>query len=190
MKVILLSTTAYGKAGDIVSVKPGFGRYLIQRRDALFATNENLQQFKDKQEDLLKASKEAVEIARSVYTHLKDQVLTFIRNASEDGRLFGSVSKKDIVKSILELLSKSSKNYKLEPRHIALSEPVKEIGIFLVSLNIHPELESQSIKINVALSKEYAKIALDKHLSEQKSTGPTEKKPAEEPINANKEIKS
>ena len=109
MDVILINTLSkIGRSGDVITVKGGFGRYLIQCRDAMLVTPSNLDILKKKQDEWKKNNDILLSSIKQIYDCISDQVLTFIRNAGDDGRLFGSVSKKDIACYIKGILSKKN----------------------------------------------------------------------------------
>ena len=98
MEVILLETfDRLGKIGDVVKVKDGFARnFLIPQKKALRANETNKDYFARIKSDLLKKSKKAVDEANLVLKKIENKDIIFIRNASDNGQLYGSVSPKDI----------------------------------------------------------------------------------------------
>jgi len=170
MKIILLSSVRrLGNPGSVVLVKGGFGRYLVQSGFALRASNQNLEQVEKNKESLIKRQIELIGFLRTVSSFLNDKVLTFIRSAGSDGRLFGSVNKRDIALSSLKLLKGEMRDsdFDLNQNHVLLQKPIKDLGCLKVKLSVHPDVEEFSIVVNVAASEELAAIALKKFLGEE-----------------------
>ena len=147
MEIILLQKiNKLGNIGDSVVVKPGFGRnFLIPSGKALRATKENKELFEKTKADLLKENTEAIEKAETIRAEVEKLKLVIVRSASDTGILYGSVTTRDISNLIGE------NGIKLNRKQIALDKPIKELGIFDVSVILHPEVESK-IKLNVVRS--------------------------------------
>lgn len=160
MRLILtLFVKKLGKAGDEVVVKDGFGRYLIGSKSALRATPENLEVFKQQKELLLKKQNETLELANRALEVLSGLIIRFIRASGRDGRLFGSVSKKDIATEASKVLSSSlGTSFIVSNDQIFLDKPIKESGVWNVNLSLHHDLPDVSLSINVAGSEELADI--------------------------------
>jgi large subunit ribosomal protein L9 len=155
MEVILLERIGrLGQMGDVVRVKDGFARnFLLPRGKALRATDENRTRFDSMKGELQVRSAELKTEASGVAEKINGKSFTVLRQASESGQLFGSVSPRDIVALIGEAGFNVSRN------QIALSAPIKMIGRHEVPLALHPEIET-SIKVIVARSAdEAARIA-------------------------------
>ena len=147
MEIILLQKiNKLGNIGDAVVVKPGFGRnFLIPSGKALRATKENKELFEKTKADLLKENKEAIEKAETIRAEVEKLKLVIVRSASDTGILYGSVTTRDISNLIGE------NGINLNRKQIALDKPIKELGIFDVSVILHPEVESK-IKLKVVRS--------------------------------------
>ena len=147
MEIILLQKiNKLGNIGDAVVVKPGFGRnFLIPSGKALRATKENKELFEKTKADLFKENKEAIEKAETIRAEVEKLKLVIVRSASDTGILYGSVTTRDISNLIGE------NGINLNRKQIALDKPIKELGIFDVSVILHPEVESK-IKLNVVRS--------------------------------------
>lgn len=155
MEVILLERIGrLGQMGDVVRVKDGFARnFLLPRGKALRATDENRTRFDSMKSELQARSAELKTEASGVAEKINGKSFTVLRQASESGQLFGSVSPRDIVALVSEAGFDVSRN------QIALSAPIKMIGLHEVPLALHPEIET-SIKVIVARSAdEAARIA-------------------------------
>jgi large subunit ribosomal protein L9 len=155
MEVILLERIArLGQMGDVVRVKDGFARnFLLPRGKALRATDENRTRFETMKGDLETRSLVLKTEASQVAGKLDGKSFTVLRQASEAGQLFGSVSPRDLVTLISEA------GFQVNRNQIALNTPIKTIGQHKVPLTLHPDVET-SISIIVARnSDEAARIA-------------------------------
>ena len=153
MDVILLERVEkLGAIGDVVSVKPGFARnFLLPRKKALRANEANRKVF-EKNRAQIEADNAvkrttAVEDAKGV----EGTAVTLIRQASNTGQLYGSVSVRDIAEALEAADKKVGKN------QIVLDRPIKAIGVNTVKVVLHPEV-SVSITVNVARSPEEAEL--------------------------------
>ena len=132
--------------GDTVHVKQGFGRnFLIPSGKALRATKENKEFFEKSKAKLLEENKEAIGKAEKLRTEVESLKLVVVRSASDTGVLYGSVTTRDISNLIGE------GGVMLSRKQIALDKPIKELGIYSVSIIFHPEVESK-IKLRVVRS--------------------------------------
>jgi large subunit ribosomal protein L9 len=155
MEVILLERVGrLGQMGDVVRVKDGFARnFLLPRGKALRATEENRTRFETMKAELQARSASLKGEASQVATKLDGKSFTVLRQASEAGQLFGSVSPRDLVALI------SSAGFSVSRNQIALNTPIKTIGQHKVPLLLHPEVET-SINVIVARNEdEAARIA-------------------------------
>jgi large subunit ribosomal protein L9 len=151
MEVILLERVArLGQMGDVVRVKDGFARnFLLPRHKALRATTENRTRFEAMKGDLEARSLTAKTDAGGVADKLNGRSFAVLRQASEAGQLFGSVSPRDLVALITEA------GFTVNRNQIALNAPIKTIGRHIVSISLHPEIET-SVAVIVARNNEEA----------------------------------
>ena len=151
MEVILLETfDRLGKIGDVVKVKDGFARnFLIPQKKALRANDTNKDYFAKIKTDLLEKSKKAVDEASLILKKIENKYIIFIRNASDNGQLYGSVSPKDISNYFAE------QKVDIKPSSINLYTSIKKIGIYDINVKLHAEVTC-TLKINVATSEENA----------------------------------
>jgi large subunit ribosomal protein L9 len=147
MEVILLERVPrLGQMGDVVRVKDGFARnFLLPRRKALRATAENRTRFETMKGELQARSLTLKSEAGGVAEKLDGKSFTVLRQASEAGQLFGSVSPRDLVGLL------ASAGYSVSRSQIALNTPIKMIGRHNVPIALHPEIET-SISVIVARS--------------------------------------
>ena len=172
MEVILLERIArLGQMGDVVRVKDGFARnFLLPRGKALRATEENRTRFEKMKSELearsLTLKSEADQVARK----LDGKSFTVLRQASESGQLFGSVSPRDLV----ALLGEGG--FRVNRNQVALNAPIKTIGQHKVPIALHPEVEV-SIGVIVARNEdEAARIARGEDVAQLRE--PTEQEAA------------
>jgi large subunit ribosomal protein L9 len=151
MEVILLERVAkLGQMGEVVRVKNGFARnFLLPQGKALRATQDSRTKFESMKIELEARNLERKGEAGKVGEKLDGQSFVVIRQASETGQLYGSVSPRDIV-SILE-----DGGFMVSRGQVAVNVPIKTIGLHKVPLALHPEIEV-TITINVARSVEEA----------------------------------
>jgi large subunit ribosomal protein L9 len=155
MEVILLERVArLGQMGDVVRVKDGFARnFLLPRGKALRATAQNRSRFESMRSDLEARSLTLKGEASGVADKLNGQRFTVLRQASEAGQLFGSVSPRDLVGLLAEA------GYEVNRNQIALNAPIKSIGQHNVPISLHPEIETSIIVIVARNNDEAARIA-------------------------------
>jgi large subunit ribosomal protein L9 len=155
MQVILLERIGkLGQMGDVVRVKDGFARnFLLPRGKALRATAENRTRFEKMKSELEARSLTLKSEAAQVANKLNGRNFTVLRQASESGQLFGSVSPRDLVGLLAD------DGFRLNRSQIAVNAPIKTIGQHKVPIALHPEVEV-SITIVVARNEdEAARIA-------------------------------
>jgi large subunit ribosomal protein L9 len=153
MDVILLERVEkLGQIGDVVSVKAGFARnYLLPRKKALRANEANRKIF-EKNRAQIEAENAARRATAEVDAKGVDgKSVTLIRQASNVGALYGSVSARDLVEALEAEGAKVAKN------QIVLDRPIKAIGVHEVKVALHPEV-SVTIRVNVARSPEEADL--------------------------------
>ncbi len=147
MDVILLERIGkLGQMGDVVRVKDGFARnFLLPRGKALRATTDNRARFENMKAELQAKSLEMKGEAGKVGSKINGKTYVVIRQASEAGQLFGSVSTRDIA-----VLLKAD-GAEVGRAQVSLNAPIKAIGQYKVPLELHPEVEV-SITVTVARS--------------------------------------
>ena len=151
MDVILLERVSkLGHMGETVHVKDGYARnFLLPRGKALRATEANKKKFEEQRADLEVRNREAKRAASDISTRVDGQSVIIIRQAGETGQLYGSVSARDIA----EALTKAG--YAVQRAHVAVQHPIKTLGLHVVPIHLHPEVESK-VTVNVARSPEQA----------------------------------
>src|SRR5210317_196413 len=114
MEVILLERIEkIGKLGDVVKVKDGFARnYLLPQNKALRANKENLSVYEKEKEKYEKLNKEKLSAAEKIANNMKDVSINIIKQASDSGQLYGSVSTRDISDEL------NNQGHKIEKKQI------------------------------------------------------------------------
>jgi large subunit ribosomal protein L9 len=145
MEVILLERVGkLGQMGDVVRVKDGFARnFLLPKGKALRANSENKAKFEAMKSQLQVRNLELMGDAQAIASKLDGRGFIVLRQASETGQLFGSVSTRDLA----ALLSENG--FAVIRSQIALNSPIKAIGLHKVPIALHPEIEAM-ITVNVA----------------------------------------
>jgi large subunit ribosomal protein L9 len=137
MEVILLERVAkLGQMGETVRVKDGFARnFLLPKGKALRATKANKERFEGMRQNLEATNLEQRGEAQKIADKLNGQTFTAIRQASEGGQLYGSVSARDIADLITE------GGFAVTRSQVELHAPIKTIGQHKVAIALHPEVE-------------------------------------------------
>jgi large subunit ribosomal protein L9 len=145
MEVILLERVAkLGQIGDTVKVKDGFARnFLLPNGKALRATEANKKKFEGMKAQIEAQNLERKQEAEAVAKKVDGKSVILVRQAGETGQLYGSVSTRDIA----EALTKDGTT--VERRQIVLNAPIKTIGLHVLPVQLHPEVEVK-ITVNVA----------------------------------------
>ena len=151
MEVILLERVAkLGQMGEVVRVKDGFARnFLLPKGKALRATEANKAKYEGMKVDLQAKNAETKTAADKIGSKLDGKAFPVIRQASETGQLYGSVSPRDLATLL------SDNGFKVDRSQIALNVPIKTIGQHKVPVHLHPEVEV-TVTVNVARSADEA----------------------------------
>lgn len=137
MKVILLEDVKkLGKKGDVVEVKDGYARNsLIPNGLATAATSTAVNQRNLKIEANKRRKEEELEIAKELSGKLDNKEIEIQVKVGENGRLFGSVTNKDIGEEINKQLGQ-----KIDRKKIVLKEPLRMVGVYKVQIKVHPKV--------------------------------------------------
>lgn len=157
MDVILLERIErLGQMGDVVKVRPGFARnYLLPKRKALRATKENKALFETQRAQLEAANLKRREEAEAVAGPLDGMVVTLIRQASDMGQLYGSVTSRDLADAV------TANGVTIQRNQIVLNRPIKALGLHNVRVSLHPEVAVE-ITVNVARTEDEAAVQLER----------------------------
>lgn len=153
MKVILLERVEkLGQMGDVVTVKDGYARnYLLPQKKALWASDANIAAFQADKAQLEAQNLETRKEAEAMASKLNGQQFVVIRQASDGGNLYGSVTTRDAADVATEA------GFTIDRRQVNITIPIKELGVHKVSVTLHPEVEAK-IELNVARSVEEAEL--------------------------------
>ena len=153
MQVILLERVAkLGQMGEVVDVKPGYARnYLLPQGKALTASDQNVKAFEGRKSQLEAQNLETRKEAEKMGAKLDGQKFVVIRQASDSGALYGSVTTRDAAEAATDA------GFTVERGQVALQAPIKELGLHKVTIVLHPEVEVE-IELNVARSQEEAEL--------------------------------
>jgi large subunit ribosomal protein L9 len=153
MQVILLERVAkLGRMGEVVSVKDGYARnFLLPQAKALRATEANMKAFEAQKADFEARNAETRAEAETQAEALAGQQFVLIRAASDAGALYGSVTARDAAEAA------EAAGFMLDRRAVSLQRPIKELGLHMVSVTLHPEVEVE-IALNVARTPEEAEL--------------------------------
>jgi large subunit ribosomal protein L9 len=137
MEVILLERVAkLGQMGDVVRVKDGFARnFLLKRHKALRATKENREKYDGMKAELEAKNIQAKGEATTVAQKIDGRNVIIVRQASESGQLYGSVSVRDIMAAL------EADGVALSRQQVLLDAPIKTIGQHKITIAVHPEVE-------------------------------------------------
>jgi large subunit ribosomal protein L9 len=137
MNVILLDNVEnLGKIGDLVKVKPGYGRnYLLPQGKAALATPENIKQIEARRAELEKAAAEEFEAAKVRASAIEGMELVIQANAGPEGKLFGSVGPLDIAEAFEKV------QVDVQRSEVRMPEgPIQELGEFQIGVHLHPDV--------------------------------------------------
>lgn len=140
MNVILLDNVEnLGKIGDLVKVKPGYGRnYLLPQGKAALATPENMKQIEARRAELEKAAAEDLAAAKVRASTINGMELVINANAGPEGKLFGSVGPIDIADAFEQV------QVEVQRSEVRMPEgPIHELGEFQVGVHLHPEVDAE-----------------------------------------------
>lgn len=150
MKVILTEKiTKLGNIGDTVEVKTGFARnYLLPNGKAMRFTRENVALFEAQKAELTACQEAAKKAAEANVDAVKNAKLHMIRQAGDTGQLYGSVSTRDIARTLKEVA-----NVSVDSAQVLLGAPIKSVGAFDTKIALHPDV-IVPVKIFVAQSQD------------------------------------
>jgi len=153
MEVILLERVEkLGGIGDVVTVKNGFARnYLLPNKKALRANEANRRVFEANRARIESDNAERRSDAEKSAKGVEGKTVQLIRQASNTGQLYGSVSARDIIEAL------EAEGAKLTKSQIVLDRPIKAIGMHEVKVSLHPEV-FVTVRVNVARSPEEAEL--------------------------------
>lgn len=147
MKVILLKDVKkLGKVGDIIDASDGYARnYLFPRNLAKEASDGNLKELGKKKAAEEKKKNEEKQAAKEQAEKINDAGVKIVTKGGDGGRLFGSITSKDIAEAL-----KDQHKIDIDKKKIQLSQPIKQTGSFVIDIKIYPEVVAQ-LKVEVTV---------------------------------------
>ena len=145
MKVILIEDVkSLGNKGQLVDVNDGYARnFILAKKLGLEATPKNLNDLKLKKANDEKVAKEIYEEAKAFGERLKEMEVNVTIKTGEGGKIFGSVSSKEIAEA-----AKAQLGIELDKKKMVLPSPIKVLGTTMVPIKLHPKVTSE-LKVNV-----------------------------------------
>lgn len=138
MKVILRRNfDQLGKVGDVVAVKDGYARnYLIPRQIVYQATKGNILALEEEKKQILKKEAKELDLAQKLANDIEKVSITIPVKVGEEDKIFGTVTNQMIADSMKE------KGYDIDKRKIEITEPIKSLGIYSVTIKVHPSVSA------------------------------------------------
>ena len=145
MKVILLQDVkSLGKKGEVVEVSKGYARNMLLKKGlGKEATGQNLNDLKLQKANEQKLAREALEAAQAFAKELEGKTVKIGVKTGEGGRVFGSVSSKEIAEEIKKQLG-----YEVDKKKLQIENPIKALGVANVTVKLHPKVTAE-IKVHV-----------------------------------------
>ena len=148
MKLILLEDVkSVGKKGDLINASEGYAKnFLLPKKLAVEATKSNLNDYELKQKADAKRRQEELEKAQETAAALKDKVVTIKVKTGGNGKLFGSVTNKDVADAIVE-----QTKLEIDKKKVSIGDPIKMVGERTAVVKLHPKVSAEvTIKIEEA----------------------------------------
>ena len=145
MKVILLQDVkALGKKGDVVEVSEGYARNMLLKKGmGIEATGKNMNDLKLQKANAEKIARETLEAAQALGKEMEGKSIKIAVKTGEGGRIFGSVSSKEIAEEIKKQLG-----YEIDKKKIQIDNPIKALGVTNVSIKLHTKVTAE-LKVQV-----------------------------------------
>jgi large subunit ribosomal protein L9 len=149
MQVVLTEDVAHlGKQGDVVEVKPGYGRnYLLPNGLATVPTQHNLRLLERYKERVQQAREARIADLKVLAEQINRVTVTIEANANEEGHLYGSVGAPEISKAL------RAQNLMVDPDMVRLEGPIRECALYAVKVNLGHDIETE-VKILVVRQQE------------------------------------
>lgn len=139
MQLLLVDDVPHlGRAGDIVEVRPGYGRnYLIPRGLATYVTPDNLRRLERHKQRIEELRQARIADLKSLAARLRDLTITIEATANEEGKLYGSVGPEEISRAL------KAQGYAVEPEQVRMEGPIKQLALYAVKLHLGYDIESE-----------------------------------------------
>ena len=140
MKVILLQDVkTVGKKGEVVEVSDAYARnVLLKKGQGKEATGKNMNDLKLQKANAERVAQETLDATMKLAQEIKDRQIRIAVKTGEKGRVFGSVSSKEIAEEI-----KAQLGYEIDKKKIQLAAPIRELGVTIVPIKLHPKVNAQ-----------------------------------------------
>lgn len=137
MKIILIQDVKkLGKKGEIIEVNDGYARnYILPQKLGVEANSKNLNDLKLQKQKEDKDAKKLLDEASELAAKIAEQVVTVKMKAGEGGKVFGSVSSKEIAEAM-----KKQCSLEIDKKKIQLQEPIRSFGFHEVGIKLHPQV--------------------------------------------------
>ena len=145
MEIILLEDIAnLGELGEKVNVKSGYGRnFLIPQKKAVPATKQNLIEFEERRAELQKLADEKLGVAKTRAEQVNALDITITTKAGDEGKLFGSITNRDIVDAVV------AKGVEIEKNEVQMPDgPIRSLGEYQIAIQLHAEVTAE-LKVGV-----------------------------------------
>lgn len=145
MKVILLADVkTLGKKGEVVDVSDGYARnFILPKKLGVEASSQNMNDLKLQKANEVKVAKEQLVAAQAFAKELETKEVVVTMKGGEGGKVFGSVSTKEIAQAAKEQCS-----MEIDKKKIQLAEPIKSFGVYEVKVKLHPQVVG-TLKVKV-----------------------------------------
>lgn len=145
MKMILLQDVkSVGKKGDLVNVSEGYAKnFLLPKKYAVEATKANLNDYELKQKAEAKRKQEELEEAQATAKALEDKEVVIKVKTGENGKLFGSVTNKEVAEAIVD-----QTKLKIDKKKVSIGDPIKMLGERTAVVKLHPKVTAE-VKIKI-----------------------------------------
>ena len=137
MKVILLEDVkSLGKKGEIVNVNDGYARnFILPKKLGLEATSKNLNDLKLQKQNDEKVAQEKLDVAKALAEEIKEKSITVKIQAGVEGKVFGSISSKEIATE-----AKKQLNMDIDKKKIVIPDAIKSLGTYNVNIKLHKDV--------------------------------------------------
>jgi large subunit ribosomal protein L9 len=163
MEVILVKPLrkggkSLGKIGDLIKVKDGFARnFLIPQEYAIRANANNKRLIEEQKHSLEQKNAQEKVLAEQYIQKINGKQIIFVRQSSDDGKLFGSVNNKEVAKELSNVLG-----HPVNPSCVLLDHAIKFLGVSVVEVMLHPDVVG-TVVVAIGRSESEAQDALVKH---------------------------
>jgi len=139
MQLLLVDDVPHlGRAGDVVEVRPGYGRnYLIPRGLATYVTPDNLRRLERHKQRIEELRQARIADLKNLAARLRDVTITIEATANEEGKLYGSVGPEEISRAL------KAEGFSVEPEQVRMEGPIKQLALYAVKLHLGYDIESE-----------------------------------------------